>query len=146
LKIAIGSDHAGFQVKDSIREMLEAEGHTVFDKGTNSEDSTDYPDYGHAVAKSVSSGESDRGILVCGTGIGMCMTANKTPGIRAALVHDEFTTEMSRRHNDANVLCMGTRVLDRETALRLVKFWLNTEFEGGRHLRRVDKIEGNVTA
>jgi len=144
VKISIGSDHAGFQAKERLREMLEAEGHTVYDKGTNSEESTDYPDYGHAVAKSVSSGECERGILVCGTGIGMCMTANKTPGVRAALVHDEFTTEMSRKHNNANVLCMGTRVLDEETILRLTKIWLSTEFGGDRHALRVEKIEGGI--
>ena len=144
MKISIGSDHAGFQAKERLREMLESEGHTVYDKGTNSEESTDYPDYGHAVAKSVSTGECERGILVCGTGIGMCMTANKTPGVRAALVHDEFTTEMSRKHNNANVLCMGTRVLDEETILRLTKIWLSTEFEGDRHARRVEKIEGGI--
>jgi ribose 5-phosphate isomerase B len=141
VKIAIGSDHAAFQTKKELKKALADDGHEIRDLGTNSGESTDYPDYAHAVAGSVADGENDRGILICGTGIGMCMSANKTPGIRAALVHDEFTTEMSRKHNNSNVLCMGARVLGEDTIINLAKLWLKTEFEGGRHARRVSKIE-----
>jgi len=141
MRIALGSDHAGFALKQAIAERLRSAGHESDDCGCNGETSCDYPDFGIAAAQQVSSGTADRAVLVCGTGIGMSMTANKLPGVRAALVHDRLTARMSREHNNANVLCLGARVLDAELALELVDLWLRTEFEGGRHRRRVDKID-----
>jgi len=140
MKIFIGSDHAGYEMKEAIRKFLADKDFDVTDCGTTSLESTDYPDYAGAVAGKTVSREGARGILVCGTGIGMSMTANKVKGIRAAVVHDEFTAEASRRHNDANVLCLGERVIDNDTAKRLVEIFLVTQFEGGRHARRVQKI------
>lgn len=140
MRISIGSDHAGFEVKERLKEALEQSGHAVTDVGTHNDASCDYPDFAEAVARSVAAGECDRGVLLCGTGIGQSIVANKVPGVRAALVHDETTTRMSREHNDANVFCAGTRVLDSETILRLAELWLQTEFTGGRHQRRVEKI------
>ncbi|NPB07895.1 MAG: ribose 5-phosphate isomerase B [Aquificae bacterium] len=142
MKIALGSDHAGFPLKEKIKEFLKKEGYEVIDHGTNSQDSTHYPLFAKAVAESVISGEADRGILICGTGIGMSITANKFPGIRAALCTNEYMARMSRLHNDANVLCLGERVLGVELALSIVKVWLETPFEGGRHLKRVELISG----
>jgi ribose 5-phosphate isomerase B len=139
--IAIGSDHAGFKAKEELKKMLQARGFTVIDVGTSSEESTDYPDYAAGVGRAVSGGTAERGVLVCGTGIGMCMTANKIRGIRAALVTDEMTAEMSRRHNDANVFCAGARVLATDVMKKLLEKWLDTPFEGGRHERRVRKID-----
>jgi len=139
VRIAIGSDHAGFRLKERLREFLK-EGHQVVDFGTESEEPTDYPDIAFKVAERVSSGEFDRGILICGTGIGMCIAANKVKGIRAALCWDERTAELSRKHNDSNILCLGGRILSEEEAKRIVEKWLSSEFEGGRHLRRVRKI------
>ena len=141
MKVAIGSDHAGFEAKEKLKKLVDGLGHELADMGTDSEESCDYPDYAKAVAQSVANGESDCGILVCGTGIGMSMAANKVRGIRAAKVCSEYESQMSRRHNDANVLCVGARSLDYETQIKpIVQAWFATEFEGGRHQRRVDKI------
>ena len=141
MKIYIGSDHAGYKHKQEIIHMLETAGHEVVDVGTSSEASVDYADYAHIVAKAVKSGEAERGILICGTGIGMCIAANRHRGVRAALVHDEYTAKMSRSHNDANVLCMGARILSAEAMKALVCMWIETPFEGGRHARRIEGIE-----
>jgi ribose 5-phosphate isomerase B len=140
MRIAIGSDHAGFQAKEELKKFLASKGHEVVDLGTKDESSVDYPDFAKAVAEQVAHGKAQRGVLVCGTGIGMCMTANRVPKVRAALVTDEFTTEMSRKHNDANVFCAGARVLATEKIKSLLELWLKTEFEGGRHAKRVEKI------
>lgn len=139
--IVIGADHAGFKAKEELKSMLEQKGYRVVDVGTTSEESTDYPDYAVKVAQAVSSGQAKQGVLVCGTGIGMCMTANKIKGVRAALVTDEFTAEMSRKHNNANVFCAGARVVPTDTMKALLDKWLATPFEGGRHERRVRKID-----
>ena len=142
MKIYIGSDHAGFELKKSLVGHLKEKGIQTADMGARSaEASDDYPDYAKAVAEAVSKEPEARGVLVCGTGIGMAMTANKVSGIRAAVVHDEYTAEVSRSHNDSNVLCMGGRVLEAQTAERLLDIWLATPFEGGRHARRVEKIK-----
>jgi RpiB/LacA/LacB family sugar-phosphate isomerase len=140
VKIAIGSDHAGFELKTCLREILEREKHAVVDVGTGSEDSVDYIDFGVKVARLVSGGQVERGILVCGTGVGMSITANKIRGVRAALVQDLFTAIQSRRHVDANVLVLGGRVIGKGLAEEIMKSWLNEPFEGGRHARRVEKI------
>lgn len=136
----IACDHGGIELKDAISSYLSERGIVVKDLGTVSPESVDYPDFGEKVARSVSTGEADQGILVCGTGIGMSIVANKFPGVRAALVTDDFTAQMSREHNDANVLVMGGRVLTPEQACKMVGIWLDTPFEGGRHQRRLDKI------
>jgi len=141
MRIAIGSDHRGFDAKRRLVPMLRQLGHEVTDVGPDGNDSVDYPDYAFEVAKRVSEGQVDRGILVCGTGIGMCIAANKVKGVRAAPCHDSITVEMSRRHNDANVLCLSADLLGDELIGRMVRSWLETEFEGGRHARRVDKIK-----
>jgi len=141
MKIAIGSDHRGFDAKRRLVPMLRQLGHEVTDIGPDGNDSVDYPDYAYEVAKSVSEGRVERGILICGTGIGMCIAANKVKGVRAAPCHDSITVEMSRRHNDANVLCLSADLLGDELIGRIVRLWLETEFEGGRHARRVDKIK-----
>ena len=139
--ISMGADHAGFSVKEKIREYLKSKGYTLLDKGTYSEDSVDYPEFGHAVGNSVQSGESEKGIVVCGSGIGISMAANKVEGIRAALCTSAEHAQMSRLHNDANVLAIGARMTDYDVITDIVDTWLNTEFEGGRHSRRVNKIE-----
>jgi len=141
MRIAIGSDHAGYSLKEYLKRHLEQGGHEVLDCGCGNEESCDYPEYGAAVGRAVAGGEAERGVLICGTGIGISMAANKIPGIRAALVHDRFTTEMSRLHNDANVVVFGARVLEKEHARELLDLWLATSFEGGRHARRVAKID-----
>lgn len=138
--IAIGSDHGGLQLKDAVINYLLSRGLTVDDLGTNNEDSVDYPDFGARVANAVSSQIIAKGILICGTGIGMSITANKFPGIRAALVWDDFTAQMAKEHNDANILVLGGRVLTIEDACRMVGVWLDTAFAGGRHQGRLDKI------
>ena len=141
-KIAIASDHAGVELKAIISALLEAEGFLVADLGpSDPETSVDYPDYGQAVARMVSEGEVERGILICGTGIGMSITANKFAGVRAALVHDSFTAKATKEHNNANILVLGARVVSADLAKKLVKLWLTTEYAGGRHQRRLDKIE-----
>jgi ribose 5-phosphate isomerase B len=141
MKIAIGSDHRGFDAKRRLTPILRQLGHEVIDVGANANESVDYPDYAYQVATAVGEGKVDRGILICGTGIGMCIAANKVKGVRAAPCHDSITVEMSRRHNDANVLCLSADLLGDELIGRIVRSWLETEFEGGRHARRVDKIK-----
>src|SRR5262245_16608644 len=140
MKIAIGSDHRGYEVKRRVANLLQQLGHEVSDCGPHARESVDYPDYAFRVAETVGTGKVDRGILICGTGIGMCIAANKVPGVRAAPCHDSITAEMSRRHNNANVLCLSADLLGEELIERMVKIWLETDFEGGRHARRVDKI------
>ncbi|MDF2720360.1 MAG: ribose 5-phosphate isomerase [Paenibacillus sp.] len=142
MKIAIGADHAGFRLKDDIIKVLQSEGHEVEDFGCHSPDSIDYPDYALPVCERVISGDADKGILICGTGIGMSIAANKVPGIRCALVHDLFSAKATREHNDSNVLALGERVTGPGVALEIVKVWLSTEFSGGsRHQNRISKIE-----
>jgi len=141
VKLAIGADHGGVELKQEIVKFLQSiKNIEVSDYGTMTRDSVDYPDYGRTVSEAVSQGTVDRGILICGTGIGMSIVANRFPRVRAALCHDNFTARMSRLHNDANVLVMGERVIGRGVALDIVKAWLETEFEGSRHQRRLDKI------
>ena len=140
MRIAVGSDHRGVEMRMKLIEMLGSLGQHVVDVGSYDQENVDYPDVGASVARKVSSGEVDRGILICGTGLGMCIVANKISGVRAAPCHDELTAEMSRRHNDLNVLCLSGDVLAEHVAERLVDIWLNTKFDGGRHARRLDKI------
>src|SRR5262245_385199 len=140
MKIAIGSDHRGYETKRRLATVLRNWKHDVQDVGTNTEGSCDYHDFAFEAARLVGSGQADRGVLICGTGIGMCICANKIPGARAALCHDSITAEMSRRHNDANILCLSADLLGEELIERMLKIWLETQFEGGRHQRRVDKI------
>lgn len=140
MRISIGSDHRGFNMKTKLRELLGKLGHEVTDEGTHSLESCDYPDMAAAVARKVSLGEADRGILVCGTGIGMAITANKFPRVRAATCDDQVTAEICRRHNDVNVLCLSGDLLGESRLDGLIKVWLETEFEGGRHARRLEKI------
>lgn len=139
-KIAIGSDHAGFESKERAKSDLLALGVEVVDKGTHNLDSVDYPDFGAAVARAVASGEVERGVLICGSGIGVSIAANKIPGARAALCWNEETTRLAREHNDANVLCFGARFINPEQAARMVRVFLETEFAGERHMRRVEKL------
>ncbi len=141
LKVAIGSDHAGFDYKEIVKEHLEEKGFEVIDKGTYSKESVDYPIFGEAVAQAVASGEADRGIVICGTGIGISISANKVKGIRAALCTNEYMARMARKHNDANILAFGARVLGIDVALGIVDVFFETEFEGGRHERRVNEIK-----
>ncbi|MGQ9629925.1 MAG: ribose 5-phosphate isomerase B [bacterium] len=141
MNIALGSDHGGFELKEKIKELLRELGHDYVDYGTDNPASVDYPDYGEAVAKAVAEGKHDRGILICGTGIGMSIVANKVPGIRAALCYDLFGVKMAREHNDANILTMGGRMTGVDLAKEIVRTFLSTPFSGGeRHRRRVDKI------
>ena len=141
MKIAIGSDHAGFHLKDDIALFLRGLGHEVEDLGTYTDASVDYPDFARLVAEEVAGKRVERGVLICGTGMGMGIAANKVPGIRAAVVHSEYTAEMARRHNDSNVLAIGSRVLTAELAKRIVQVWVDTDFDGGRHVERVRKID-----
>jgi glycine hydroxymethyltransferase len=141
LRYAIGSDHAGLPLKSPLADELRSRGYEVVDVGTQESESCDYPVFGAAVARLVSRGEAARGLLICGTGLGMAVTANKLPGIRAVTVNDELSAEMARRHNDANVLCLGARVVDEERARRILAVWLDAAFEGGRHQRRLDMID-----
>lgn len=140
MKIAIAADHGGFELKDSMVEYIKSLGNEVVDLGTNSADSVDYPDYAKKVCEEIQQGNSDLGILICGTGIGMSLAANKLEGIRAACVSDVYSAKMSRNHNNANVLCIGARVIGDEVAKLIIKTFLENEFEAGRHQRRVDKI------
>ena len=140
MKVAIAADHAGFALKEKLRARLAAEGHEVRDFGPASDESCDYPDFAQPVASQVSEGRSDRGILVCSTGIGMAMAANKVAGVRAAPASSEDAVRLTREHNDANVLTLGARYLDEDRALSMVRLFLDTEFAGGRHARRVAKI------
>jgi ribose 5-phosphate isomerase B len=140
MKIAIGSDHAGFELKQKVAPLLEGAGHEVVDVGTESEESTDYPLYAASAARLVAGGEADRAVLVCGSGVGVSIVANKVDGVRAVNAHDPEEAEMSRRHNDANVLALAGRRLGEGDAGAIVERFLSTEFEGGRHQRRVDQI------
>jgi ribose 5-phosphate isomerase B len=139
--IIVGSDHAGFDLKERVKEWLEARGFDVEDVGARSPEQVDYPDLAHEVADAVASGRRKRGLLVCGTGLGVAMAANRHPGVRAAAVWNEETARLSREHNDANVLALGGRTTDPVLAERILDVWLGTPFAGGRHARRVQKIE-----
>ncbi|MBD3349318.1 MAG: ribose 5-phosphate isomerase B [Candidatus Eisenbacteria bacterium] len=140
MKIAIGADHAGYELKEAVESHLREAGHEVVDFGTDGADSVDYPDYGGPAAAEVAAGRAERGVLFCGSGQGMCMVANKVAGVRAALAWTRQIGELSRRHNDANVLCLPARFIDEATALDIVDGWLEAPFEGGRHERRVSKM------
>ena len=145
MHIAIGSDHRGFELKKQLTEWLREAGHSVNDMGTDSDRSVDYPDFAGSVAQAVGADRTERGVLICGSGIGMAIAANKIGGVRAAMCYDERSAEMSRRHNDANVLCLSADGFDAATNLRILKTWIRTDFEGGRHGRRVDKIRSLET-
>ena len=140
MKIAVGSDHRGFQIKKRVVKHLQDRNHEVLDMGAENEESVDYPDFAAKVCKEVAGNRAERGILICGTGIGMCIAANKHPGIRAANAHDDVTAELSRSHNDANVLCLSSDLLGGPLIDHIVDVWVKTNFDGGRHQRRVDKI------
>lgn len=140
MRIAVGSDHAGLSLKANLAEHLRAQGHELMDVGTHESRSCDYPDYAVAVARLVSSGEAERGLLVCGSGLGMAIAANKVAGVRAVTVSDTFSAHASREHNDANVLCLGERVVGPGLARDILDTWMRAEFEGGRHTGRVAKI------
>ena len=140
MRIALGADHAGYELKEKLKSYLTGRGDAVEDCGTASPESCDYPDFAHAVAARVASGTAERGILVCGSGVGMTIAANKTPGVRAANIGSEAAARLSREHNDLNVLALGARFIEEEQARKIVDAWLATPFAGGRHQRRVDKI------
>jgi len=140
MKVVLSSDHRGYQLKDSLKKFLEERKIEFLDVGTFSADSVDYPDFAMLAAEKVSHGDYDRGILICGSGIGMCIVANKFPGVRAAVCHDVSAAEMSRKHNDSNMLGLGADVINEELARKILHVWLETKFEGGRHLRRIQKI------
>jgi ribose 5-phosphate isomerase B len=140
MKVAIASDHRGYHLKEKVISLLKSKGHEVIDDGPPGDASVDYPDFASIVARRVSDGNADRGILICGTGIGMAITANKYPRVRAAACVDEVTAELSRRHNDLNVLCLSGDLLSSRVTERVVEVWMDTEFEGGRHQRRLEKI------
>ncbi|HEX4643046.1 MAG TPA: ribose 5-phosphate isomerase B [Candidatus Acidoferrales bacterium] len=139
-RIVVGSDHAGFRAKESIKNFLEGAGYSVDDVGTHSEESVDYPDYAKAVGERVAIGSDALGVLVCGTGIGVSIAANKVEGIRAALAHDSLTARRAREHNDANVIALGGKVVGEDEAIAIVQEFLSAQFAGGRHQRRIDKI------
>lgn len=141
MNVAIAADHAGVVLKDALKSYLESENITVIDFGTHNSDSVDYPDFAHRVADAVASGSAERGVLVCGSAIGMAISANRHPGARAVVIRDGHDARMSREHNDANVACFGARVTPIEQAKELLKLWITTPFEGGRHQKRVDKID-----
>lgn len=140
MRISVGSDHAGYRLKERVVEHLESAGHDVVDVGTTSEESTDYPDFAEPAARMVATGETDGAVLVCGSGQGMCMTANKVRGVRAALAWTTEIAKLSRNHNNANALCMPARFVSEEDALAIVDAWLDAGFDGGRHERRVEKM------
>ncbi len=140
MKIAIASDHAGFGLKGEILKFLESRNIRTIDLGTYSEESVDYPDYAEKVADALTDGRADKGILVCGTGIGMSVSANKKKGIVAALIYSDYTAEMAAKHNRANVITLGARTMQKEDAIRYIDIWMNTPFEGGRHEKRVRKV------
>ncbi len=140
MRIAVGSDHRGFEVKKRIIDLLKSLGHDPLDAGPMTCEAVDYPDIAGAVASLIASGSVERGVLICGTGIGMAIAANKYAGVRAAPCHDDLTAEMSRRHNDLNVLCLSADLLGEKLIDRMVELWMNTPFDGGRHTRRVEKI------
>ncbi|MCX7821890.1 MAG: ribose 5-phosphate isomerase B [Syntrophobacterales bacterium] len=141
MRIAVGSDHAGFGLKEFIRDYLKREGYEVEDVGTFSDESVHYPEFAFRVAKLVAEGKVDRGVLICGSGIGMCMAANRVRGVRAVHATEPYGAKMSRRHNDANVLCLGERFIGRDMALEILTVWLSEPFEGGRHELRVRMID-----
>ena len=141
MKIALGCDHRGYEVKEQIKVILTELGHEFIDFGANSNEPVDYPDTAYLASKAVSTKEADRGILICATGIGMSMAANKVPGVRAALCHEELIAQVSRVHNDSNVLCLSGDQIGETLLRKMVEVWLNTEFSGGRHQRRVNKIQ-----
>lgn len=138
--IALAADHAGYMLKDQVKVFLMENGYEVLDLGTNGPESVDYPDFGHAAADAVAGGKAAKGIIICGTGIGISIAANRNPLIRAALCHDVTTTKLTRQHNDANILALGARIVGDVVAMDCVKTFLETEFEGGRHARRVEKM------
>ena len=142
MRIAIGSDHRGYQLKQEIIGFLKETGYDVEDFGAFTEDSADYPDYAHVVGNNVAAGSTQYGILVCGTGIGMCISVNKVPGVRGAVCRNVFEAQRSRQHNDANVVCLGADITDQIQAFEIIRTFLDTPFEGGRHQRRLDKIRG----
>jgi ribose 5-phosphate isomerase B len=142
VRIAIGADHAGFELKERLKQRLVELGHEVDDRGTHGTESTDYPDWGAAVADEVASGRAERGVLVCGTGIGMAIAANRRHGVRAAAVTDQYAARLARQHNDANVLALGSRLIAEPAAEELLRTFLETPFEGGRHQRRIAKLDG----
>jgi len=141
LKVAIGSDHAGFELKEFVKNLLKEKGYEVIDVGTNSKERTHYPIYAKKVAKMVSEGEVDRGVLICGSGIGMSIVANKFKGVRAALCHNVYSAKYSRLHNNANILCLGGRITAQDLTKEIVEVWFSTPFEGGRHSDRLKIIE-----
>lgn len=143
MKIVVGADHGGFLRKEAIKKYLESLNYEVIDVGTDSEESVDYPEYAHMAAEKIVSGEADRGILVCGSGLGIGMAANKVSGIRCAMVSEPYSASLARRHNDANMISIGGRTIGEDMSKEIVKVFLTTEFEGGRHERRVNKIEPN---
>lgn len=140
MRVAVGADHRGYAVKNKVVQLLERLGHEVYDAGGYDEGAVDYPDPAREVAQRIASGQAERGVLICGTGIGMAIAANKVAGVRAATCHDELTAEMARRHNDTNILCLAADFLGEALIDRMVETWMNTGFEGGRHARRVQKI------
>lgn len=140
MKLALGCDHGGLELKEAVKAHLEERGYEVLDCGTYTKESCDYPDFGRAAAEAVASGECERGIVICTTGIGISIAANKVRGIRCALLSDLMSAELTRRHNDTNMMALGAAVVGQMLALRIVDTWLDTPFEGGRHQRRVDKI------
>ncbi len=142
MNVAIGSDHAGFKLKNEMLVYLLEKGIELQDFGPDSADSVDYPDFAHKVAESVADGDNDLGILICGSGNGVCITANKHKGVRAALAWEEEIASLARQHNNANILCVPARFVSKQKAFKIVDAWLNAEFEGGRHQNRVSKIEG----
>jgi ribose 5-phosphate isomerase B len=141
MKIAVGSDHRGYEMKEQVKVIAAELGHESIDCGTSDSNPVDYPDTAYLAATAVSTGQADRAVLICATGIGMCMAANKIHGVRAALCHDELTAQVSRDHNDSNVLCLSGDQIGEVLLRKMVEVWLNTQFSGGRHLRRVKKIE-----
>ena len=146
MRLLVGADHAGLPLKEILVAHLRESGHEVEDLGTNAPDSVDYPDYGHRVAQGVADGQVPLGLLVCGSGVGMCITANKHQGVRAVVCSEPYSAKMSRLHNDANVLCLGARVVGQDLAKDILEAFLAAEFEGGRHARRVGKIEPDAPA
>jgi len=141
MKIAVGADHAGYELKDKIAAYLESNGHQVENMGTDGPESVDYPLFAGRVARAVAKGEAERGVLVCGSGVGMSMAANRYAGVRAAAAYEPFTARMSRRHNDSNVLCLGSRFTGEDLVFEILRTWLEEAFEGGRHGRRVDLLD-----
>ena len=140
MKLSIAADHRGFQVKERMKIFLAELGHEIEDFGTNSQEPCDYPDCAYPAAKAVSQGQAERGILFCGTGIGMSLTANKVRGVRAALCHDEVTVDLARRHNNANMLCLPADLLGEKQIMQIIRIFLEAPFDGGRHLRRIEKL------